>query len=310
MNKLAPIVLFVYNRPKHTKLTVEALQKNKLAIESELFIYSDNAKNEDKKQKVNEVRKYIQTINGFKKITIIKREKNWGLANSIIDGVTKIINKNGKVIVLEDDLITSANFLRFMNKALDTYEKRNDVFSVTGFSFTYDFMRFDENYNEDVYMNIRPMSWSFATWGEQWDRVDWSMKNYKNFILDNKQIEKFNSGGTDLTSMLISQKRGMVDSWYVRWSNYAILNELYTVYPTVSFVNNIGHDNSGTHSKVDIKNIFNHNELNVMKNITLNGNVILDLRIVENFNKGFALKKKAKFKQSIKIFLERYFYND
>ena len=118
LDDLAPIVLFVYNRPDHTRQTVEALQKNELAIDSELFIYSDATKNENAEQKVNEVREYIKNINGFKKVTIVEREKNWGLANSIIDGVTKIVNEYGKIIVLEDDLVTSPYFLKFMNWAL------------------------------------------------------------------------------------------------------------------------------------------------------------------------------------------------
>ena len=120
---LAPIVIFVYNRPNHTRQTVEALRKNELANESELFIYADAPKNENAVVKVNEVREYIKSVDGFKKVTIIHREKNWGLANSIIDGVTKIVNEYGKIIVLEDDLITSPNFLSFTNQALDFYEK-------------------------------------------------------------------------------------------------------------------------------------------------------------------------------------------
>ena len=123
----APIVLFVYNRPWHTRQTVESLQKNKMANESELFIYSDAAKNDEAKEKVNEVREYIKSIDGFNKVTIIEREKNWGLANSIIDGVTKIVNEYGKIIVLEDDLVTSPYFLRFMNEALEVYRDENNT---------------------------------------------------------------------------------------------------------------------------------------------------------------------------------------
>ena len=134
MNKLAPIVLFVYNRPEHTKLTVMALQKNELARESELFIYSDAPKNLDVKVKTDEVRKYIKSISGFKKIIIIEREKNWGLAASIIDGVTKIINEYGKIIVLEDDLVTSSYFLKFMNEALEFYKNEDKVWHISGWN--------------------------------------------------------------------------------------------------------------------------------------------------------------------------------
>ena len=114
MNKLAPIVLFVYNRLEHTRQTVAALRNNELARESELFIYSDAPKNVGVKAKTDEVREYIKSINGFKRVTLIKREKNLGLAASIIDGVTKIVNKYGKVIVIEDDLVTSPYFLNLL----------------------------------------------------------------------------------------------------------------------------------------------------------------------------------------------------
>src|SRR3989339_1619899 len=135
MRNLAPIVLFVYNRPYHTKQTVEALQKNEFANESELFIYSDEAKNLSAKESVDEVRNYIKTIDGFKKVTIVEREKNFGLANSIIDGVTKIVNEYGKIIVLEDDLVTSPFFLRFMNEALEMYQNESNVASIHGYIY-------------------------------------------------------------------------------------------------------------------------------------------------------------------------------
>ncbi len=128
--KLAPIVLFTYNRLQHTKQTVEALQRNELAKESYLFVFSDGAKKDFDAQKVEEVRKYLKTINGFKNVTVIEREKNWGLANNIIDGVTQIVNEYGKIIVLEDDLVTSPGFLKYMNEALDMYADEERVASI------------------------------------------------------------------------------------------------------------------------------------------------------------------------------------
>ncbi len=127
---LSPIVLFVYNRPWHTQKTIEALQKNELASESELFIYSDAAKNETAIHAVEKVRNYIKKTTGFKKITIIERDKNWGLANSIIDGVTTIVNQYEKIIVLEDDLLTSPYFLRFMNEALTFFKENSKLKNI------------------------------------------------------------------------------------------------------------------------------------------------------------------------------------
>ena len=132
---LAPIVLFVYNRPEHTRKTVKALQDNDLTDESILYIFSDAAKNDDEVENVEKVREYIRTISGFKQIIIIEREKNYGLANSIISGVTEIVNKYGKIIVLEDDLVTSKYFLSFMNDALEIYKDENKVICIHGYIY-------------------------------------------------------------------------------------------------------------------------------------------------------------------------------
>lgn len=299
----APIVLFVYNRPYHTQKTLEALQKNSLASESELFIYSDAPKNDGAKENVEQVRRYIKTVSGFKKITIVERDTNWGLANSIIDGATKILNEYGRIIVLEDDLVTSPFFLNFMNSALETYQSRDDIFSVTGFSFSSSFMRFPKHYNHDVYLNYRPMSWSWGTWKSRWESIDWNVKDYAEFISDKTKIKTFHKGGTDLTRMLQMQMDGKLDSWYIRWSYNALLNDKLTVYPTLSYVNNIGHDNSGVHCGLDKNNIYSHKELNVSEKCRMEKNLTINSTIVRHFNKAFNIKLKSKIKLAIKKLL-------
>ncbi len=133
MNNLAPIILFTYNRPWHTRQTIEALQKNLYADKSRLIILSDGPKTEIDVPKVQKVREYIKTVKGFRSIEIIEREKNWGLANNIIDGVTRIINEYGKIIVLEDDIVTSPYFLKFMNEALEFYKDEERVMHISGY---------------------------------------------------------------------------------------------------------------------------------------------------------------------------------
>ncbi len=135
MDKLAPIVLFVYNRPEHTRRTVESLIKNSLADKSSLFVFSDGAKSDKDSKSVEEVRNYIRTIKSFNKIEITEREKNFGLANSVISGVTEVIESFGKVIVLEDDMISSPFFLKYMNEVLNIFENEQRIFSVTGYTF-------------------------------------------------------------------------------------------------------------------------------------------------------------------------------
>ena len=178
-NNLAPIVLFVYNRPWHTKQTVEALQKNELSSESELFIYSDASKNKEAEEKVQEVREYIRTIDGFKKVTIIEREKNWGLANSIIDGVTKVVNEYGKIIVLEDDLVTSPYFLKFMNESLEFYKNEKKVWHISGWNYPI----FKEQ-KCGTFLWKKMNCWGWSTWKDRWQYFEKNPENLlKNLII-------------------------------------------------------------------------------------------------------------------------------
>lgn len=262
---LAPIVLFVYNRPDHTRQTVEALQKNELAIDSELFIYSDAAKNENAEQKVNEVREYIKNINGFKKVTIVEREKNWGLANSIIDGVTKIVNEYGKIIVLEDDLVTSPYFLRFMNEALDFYKDEEKVFGITGYAYPINNIDLPSTF----FMKDEGC-WSWATWNRAWKYFEKDTdKLIKTF--NKKMIKEFNfDNSTDFWSQVILNKRGKINTWAIYWYATIFLNNRLFLHPKESFSTNIGHDGSGIHCAND--STFNV-QLTKKYNIVFNKNI-------------------------------------
>jgi hypothetical protein len=247
---LAPVVVFVYCRLEHTQKTLQALNKNILAEETDLFIYADNAKKEDMIEKVNGVREYIDGFasnSNFRNVTVIKAEKNKGLANSIISGVSEVIDKYGKVIVVEDDLLTDKDFLVYMNGALDFYENDSSVGSIS--AYTYDIKAL-KNYDKDVYATYKGECWGWATWKNVWKNVDWSVSNYKSFYRDIKKRNKFDSLEIGLTHMLDMQMDGKIDSWAVRWVYYLFENNLITIYPKVSKVVNFGFDGSGTHCKI------------------------------------------------------------
>lgn len=299
---LAPVVLFVYNRFLHTQKTVEALKKNELAKESMLYIYSDGPKNENSVEEIKRLRSYLKTIDGFKTVSIIEKDKNFGLANSVINGVDEIINKYGKVIVLEDDLITSTYFLKYMNSALNFYENKNKVFSVTGFSFSTSFLDLTDC-EEEVYFHYRPMSWSWGTWLDRWEKVDWEIKDYSTFVKNKEQIKEFNKGGEDLSDMLKYQLQGYIDSWYIRWSYNAYKFKMYTVYPKKSLINNIGHDDSGVHGKKEKKSVFSHDELSHNKIIRFKQDISIDIKLIRRFNSAFKPTKMAKIKIAIKRML-------
>lgn len=242
--RLAPIVVFCYNRPIHIKLTVQALQNSLLAKDSDLFIFSDGYKDENDKTDVEKVRNYIHSIKGFKKISIIEREFNYGLANSVIKGVNSIINKYGNVIVLEDDLLISPFFLIYMNNCLKQYEDSNIIFSISGYTPK---LKNTNIINNDVFLNYRTNSWGWATWENRWKSVDWEVKDFNSFIRSNKKIKDFNKGGTDLTPMLLKQNLGLIDSWAIRFSYACFKQGKYCVYPKYTLIKNIGADGSGTH---------------------------------------------------------------
>lgn len=239
----APIVLFVYNRPCHVEQTLEALQNNLLASESELFIYSDASKHEDAAGMVAQVRKIIHAQKGFRKITVIEREKNLGLANSVIDGVTNIVNKYGKVIVLEDDMVTSPYFLRFMNENLDMYEEEDKVVSIHGYVYP-----IKEPLPETFFLRGADC-WGWATWKKGWDIFEPDGTKLLLALNREELVSQFDFNNSyPYYRMLEEQVSGKNDSWAIRWYASAFLAGKLTLYPGESYVNNIGNDNSGTHA--------------------------------------------------------------
>lgn len=247
---LAPIILFVYRRVDHARQTITLLQQNRLAQESDLIIFSDGHKSIEDKEGVNEVRAYIQDLQGFKSVQIIKREKNYGLAKNIVEGVSEVISKYQKVIVLEDDLLTSRNFLCFMNQTLSHYQDRDDIYAISGYTAP---LKSLKTHKEDMYLSYRPSSWGWATWVEQWKDIDWDVTDFDTFIASKKQVNSFNRGGIDLARMLRHSIEGKNHSWAIRWF-YAMYREgKYAIYPKVSKVQNIGFGGDATHcSGVDI----------------------------------------------------------
>lgn len=240
---LAPIVLFTYNRLWHTQQTVEALQKNELAKESELFIFSDGGKDEASWQKVNELREYLKTISGFKNITLTFQDENKGLANSIINGVTKIVNEYGKIIVLEDDLLTSPYFLKYMNEALEFYKDEKSVYSITGYSFSNNISNIDSSY----FLKLTS-SWSWATWASKWKEFKREKQDLEDFINNKEEKKEFNFDGSyDSVSMAKKQLENKIDSWAIYWYFSVFKLGGLTLYPAKSLVENIGFDSSGTH---------------------------------------------------------------
>lgn len=240
-NTYAPILLFVYNRPEHVRRNIQALLKNELAAESELFIYSDAAKDETLQAAVKEVRAFIRSIQGFKKITITERAENWGLARSIIDGVTTQINRYGRVIVLEDDLVVAPHFLQFMNDALETYRDEERVGHIQACDFTHDPSL------PDTFLIKWTGSWGWGTWDRAWKHFNADGKALLTELESRKLTYTFDFNGKyGYTRMLRRQIEGKNNSWAIRWNASLFLKGILSLNVGKSLVQNEGFDGSGT----------------------------------------------------------------
>jgi len=237
----APIALFVYNRPGHTRQTVEALLANTVAYQTPLYVFSDAPRDEAASLAVAEVRSYIRSIAGFKSVTIFEREANFGLARSIIDGVTRLCEECGRVIVMEDDLITSPHFLSYMNDALTRYKNEDRVMQVSGYMFPAQLGVAQQG----LFLNF-PTSWGWATWKRAWDKFDLNAEGYSVLKRDPVMIKAFNLDGRyDYFSMLQSYLSGRAQSWAIRWHLTVFMNKGLVLYPSETLVENIGFDGSG-----------------------------------------------------------------
>ncbi len=253
MQNLAPVALFVYNRPDHTRRTLKFLQQNLLADETRLFIFSDAAATARDEDKVNEVRNIVDNASGFKTIEVVERKQNMGLANSIVDGVSSLIKQYGKVIVFEDDLITSPHTLAYFNDALKRYQHEEKVMHIGG--YMYPFKSIPNNKSQpnlpESFFYRAATSWGWATWERAWNHfepdIDILISKF-----NKKQIQRFSIDGTmNFWKQMKEFKSGKNNSWAIRWYASIFLRGGLTLNPAASLINNIGHDGSGIHSGVN-----------------------------------------------------------
>jgi hypothetical protein len=260
----APIALFVYSRPLHTKRTIESLSRCSGANESELVIFSDGPKSYEDHENVSEVRKYISNISGFKAITTYCRQENLGLAKSVIQGISDIFKKYENVIIIEDDLIFHQDFIFAINNMLTKYQHYEEIGTVTGYSLP---IQIPASYNYDFYYSLRHSSWGWGTWKRVWEAVDWGVADYKEFLNNPINHREFNRAGPDMVNMLKRQIHGEIDSWSIVFDYNMYKMGIISVATRVNLVQNTGFDGSGTHcGAVDIF----HNEMPEFSNIGLN----------------------------------------
>ena len=245
----APIVMFVYDRADHFRATFEALSNCPEAIKSDLFIFSDGPKNERAEKGVAEVRAFCREAEksgNFASVTVTESEKNKGLAASVIAGVTEVIEGRGQVIVVEDDCVASPYFLKYMNACLDRFDTDTEIGAIAGFSPPIDLPK---SYSQDIYLAYRSCSCAWATWKRSWENIDWKLDTINELYRDRALLKRLNSNGSDRFLRLYRQSKSDRGSWSIRFGYHLVKNELLTVYPRYSYIDNIGGDGSGVHSK-------------------------------------------------------------
>ncbi len=248
MRNLSPIVLFVYNRVEHAKQTIDALKANPLSKDSTLYIFSDGAKDASAAIKVDKIREYIHTVDGFKEVIIREQEKNIGLDGSIMGGVGEIVNRHGKVIVLEDDIVTAPFFLEYMNEALDIYQNEDRVANIHGF-----LPKIDKKMSDPFFLRESNCCfWGWATWKRGWDLYNHDGEKLLKEIYKNDLVKRFNSDNNyHNTDLLRAKIRGDFGNtaWDRYWAASIFIADKYSLYPPRSLVKNIGNnDGTGTHT--------------------------------------------------------------
>lgn len=299
--KLAPIVLFAYDRPDHLSKTLEALKKNKYASESSLYVFvdgpKDNASNE-RIARINEVRKIVENIKGFAEVEHHFADSNIGCRDSIINGISYVLHKHSSVIVLEDDIITSPAFLAYMNTALDVYAKRPTVFSISGHSHSPSKFQIPQEYDYDVFASPRVFNWGWGTWADCWFSTDWSMSYYNSFMNHPYEKMAFNRSGDDMVRMLVDEFEGRSSAWDIQFTFHHFRNNALSIVPCISYTYNIGMDGSGTHC-YNAKCIQSESLLNFNFEPRFLDVLYLDSRIINRMYSAFCIKRRPLWQRAI-----------
>ena len=252
-SSLAPVALFAYNRPVHLSKTLKALSENNLRDQTDLVIFCDGPKTKLDEADVIAVKKLTENVSGFRSIKVHSKKENQGLAKSIINGVTEVVQQYGRVIVIEDDIVLAPNALNYFNSMLSKYKDRQEIFSISGFSFPSSKMPIPKHYIYDVYAIPRMQCWGWATWRDRWDKADFSVPDYNEFFASESMKNSYGTLiGYDSLSTLDQCMKNRKDVWACRWVYTHFKNNALCLCPIKSLVDNIGLDGSGQNSGVDV----------------------------------------------------------
>jgi len=299
MISYSPIALFVYNRFSHLKNVIQSIKKNSISRESTIYIFSDFSDLEVEKIKIIKIRKYLRTINFFKKIIIVERKYNFGTSKNITSGLNEIFKKYDKCIIIEDDVVISKNFLYQMNYFLEKFKKNNKIASIEGFMYP-----IKSRNNLPKYFAIKGSGcWGWATWKRSWKNYNKSASELiKKFEKDRNLIHEFNYYSSYPYYKMLKKQLKKDTSWSIKWAAGNFLNEKYTIYFRNSLVKNIGVDGSGVNCKINYD--LNQKKFKIDKIIIDNG--VIKENIEAKKEIGKYLKSSFSFKKKILMIFKKY----
>jgi hypothetical protein len=242
--KNTPIAFFAFKRPDHALQSLEALSKNAESVDSELFVFCDGSRGPQDDEGVTKLREAIRTRQWCGKVHIVEREKNMGCANNIISGITEVCEKYGRVIVIEDDVVVTPHFLKYMNDALERYQDEPRAMQISGHMFPVQL-----DIEQDTVFMPFVTSWGWATWHRAWKHFDVNNLAYTRLETNWLLRYKFDLNGSyPYFNMLKDVVEGRLDTWDISWYLSVFMLGGLTLHPKRSLVKNVGLDGSGLHS--------------------------------------------------------------
>lgn len=285
-----PVILFAYKRPHELQQTITALQANHLAAQTDLYVFVDGPRQPADVPKVEAVRAVADQITGFRTVYRTYSPHNIGCANSVIAGIGSVLKNHPAAIVLEDDIVTSPNFLDYMNQCLEQYATVREVFSVGGYTFPFPK---PNDYTDDVYFFGRHCAWGWGIWADRWQQIDWELTDFDTFINDPAARRAFNASGSDRVRMLQRTKHKTIDAWDIRLCYAEFKAGGVTVYPTLSKTNNIGVDSIDSTTEVVYNRYKTPLDSGEQRVFQLPANVQLNAAYSRRFRRKFSVPVRA-----------------
>lgn len=301
-NMNVPVLLIVFNRPEHTRRTIEALRAQRPPL---VYVFQDGPRNgnDEDNDKCLRVKEVVKTeIDWPCELHTSFSETNRGCRDAVIYAITEVLKQHEEVIVVEDDIITSSAFYAYMCKALEFYKNRKSVFSISGHSPSPMHFQVPEGYDYDVYASPRLFNWGWGTWRDRWEQADWSMSYYDDFMAHPYENKAFSRAGDDMIGMLDDEKQGRSSAWDIQFAFAHFRNHAVSIVPCVSYTSNIGQDGSGTHSHL-VSNDVSLSVLNENPNPRFIDNLYFDSRIINSLCSVYSKKKRPIWQKAINCFM-------